>query len=103
MDRAKMTQRQKRVFSAIVRFWKRHSYAPSTRDLQAELEFACPQGVRCHLVALRDKGWIDWTEHEARSIRPVCVDGQSCPVCGRGGRKIRKKHSARSTVRGARC
>ncbi len=44
---------------------------PTVRDLCA-LTGMNPNGVMCHLNALRDAGLVTWQSGKARTLRPTC-------------------------------
>jgi len=66
-----LTDRQREVYQWIRQHIETHGYSPSVRDIQDGLQIASPNGVMCHLHALRAKGLIDWQTGKARTIRLV--------------------------------
>lgn len=66
-----LTERQSRVYEAIKSHIKQHGYAPTVRELMRTLEIKSPNGVVCHLDALKKKGWINGTPHKSRAITLV--------------------------------
>jgi len=63
------TKRQFQVLKAIARLTKQNKVSPSHRELMDELDIKSPNGVRCHLVALKKKGLIEWLPELGRTIR----------------------------------
>lgn len=57
-----LTKRQSLILCAIVKHIADHGYPPSIRDLCDEFGIRSPQGIRCHLNALRAKGVLSWTQ-----------------------------------------
>ena len=71
MTRPKLPPGQQRFLEAIQRYTDRHGYAPSTRDLCADLHMT-PNGATSHLKALRKKGYIrDVKVNKGFSHRPA--------------------------------
>jgi repressor LexA len=66
-----LTDAQANVYRWICEYVSRNGFSPTVRELQHAFKFSNPNGAYCHLVPLRKKGWINWQEHQARTIRPV--------------------------------
>lgn len=64
-----LTSRQQWVLDFIAEFIAEHGFSPTVRDLRNGLGIKSTNGVMCHLWALRKKGRITWTVHNARTIR----------------------------------
>lgn len=64
-----LTAKQQAVLDYIRAFRREHAYVPSIRDMMAHFGIKSPQGIACHLRALRRKGRIVWDEGLARSVR----------------------------------
>ena len=79
-DPMSLTTKQRAVFT----FLKRRIIAgtcPTIREIQKHFGFASPNGVRCHLEALKFKGYIELKSMQARSIR-LLRERPTCPHCG---------------------
>lgn len=68
--RTALTTRQRVVYDCVVKFISVHIHMPTMRELADALDIS-PTGVRCHLEAMRRKGWIEWEPGKSRTIRPV--------------------------------
>lgn len=80
-----VTERQRRVMEWIEDFAAKNGFAPSVREIGNGLGINSTNGVICHLKALKSKGWIEWNEKKARTIRVVKpVDGVIVVGFGRG-------------------
>lgn len=66
---ADLTQRQREVLQAIVDMTDRLGWPPTLRELGEELGISSTYGVRCHLDALEDKGYIERQPNQSRAIR----------------------------------
>ncbi len=71
MDQAEnvLTETQKEVLQFIVRYIQSAGYSPTVRDIMDEFNFASPNGAQGHLRALKKKGFVDWEEKKARTIK----------------------------------
>lgn len=59
---------------AIIAHWREHYLPPSIRDLCDALGIKSPNGIVCHLKALRQRGLLVGTaNHRSRAIIPVEV------------------------------
>lgn len=70
-DGERLSARQQEVLDAIIRIFERQGFSPSMAEIRDELGLASLNGVRCHLIMLRMKGYIEWEEKRARTIRLV--------------------------------
>lgn len=66
-----ITAAQLRVLEAIRAHWREVGVGPSVRDLMRRTGVGNPNGVTCHLKALRRKGAIEWERGVHRAIWPV--------------------------------
>lgn len=80
-----LTARQSEIIDFIRDHIRRRGYAPSVREIGREVGITSPNGVMCHLKALRKKGLIREQDGHgiARSAVPVAQDDCACPTCGR--------------------
>jgi repressor LexA len=62
------TARQLRVLRYISQFIDSHGYSPTVREIGKRFRFS-PNGVVCHLTALRKRGCITWVDGSARTLR----------------------------------
>jgi SOS-response transcriptional repressor LexA len=65
-----MTPAQNEIFQIIRHYIAEKGYSPSIRDIASEAGLYRTTITR-QLIALRNKGFITWDFHIARSIRPV--------------------------------
>jgi repressor LexA len=66
-----LTERQRAILAHITAFTAEHSYAPTMRELGDLLGIASSHGVLDHLWALRRKGYVEWVDGKARTLRVV--------------------------------
>ncbi len=67
----KLTKRQKDVYGFLRETIARHGYGPTVREIGAHFGIKSPNGVMCHLYALRWKGFITWIPYTRRTIKLV--------------------------------
>jgi repressor LexA len=70
----KLTKKQQAVLDYIIEFVHENGYQPSYREMMAEFDIASPNGIACHLRALKAKGRIEMPRSEARAIRILKED-----------------------------
>lgn len=93
MPRA-LTDRQRSVLQMIARSIQKTGRPPTLREIGTHLNISSTNGVRDHLQALVDKGYIERDERSARGIRLVDRAGVATkPVFGgsqgqRAGRRV---------------
>jgi len=66
-----LTAKQRAVYRFIAAHYRDTRIPPTVRDIQRHTGVASPNGVVCHLRALRAKGWVEWRSMTARSILPT--------------------------------
>ena len=67
--RVRLAQRQGEMVQAIRRLTRQHGYPPTIRELMADMEIQSSNGVKTQLRLLRRKGWVDWQDGKARTLR----------------------------------
>jgi repressor LexA len=70
-DHSELTDRQREIRDAIGRLTAVHGCPPTVWELMDAFEIKSPQGIQCHLRALKRKGAIAWTPTKARTLRVV--------------------------------
>ena len=68
-----MTARQYQVFEWIRTFVEHNQYPPSVREIGQRLGITSPNGVKCHLNALKEKGYLTWRPGFARTLRVTAI------------------------------
>lgn len=67
----RLTERQRSTLEVIVESIRERGRPPTLREIGARLDISSTNGVREHLQALVDKGYIERQERSARGIRLV--------------------------------
>lgn len=64
-----LTPAQKELYDWLVEYIKSTQYAPSIRQMMKAMNLRSPAPIQSRLERLRNKGYIDWTDGKARTIR----------------------------------
>ena len=64
-----LTPAQRELYDWLVEYIKSTQYAPSIRQMMKAMNLRSPAPVQSRLERLRNKGYIDWTDGKARTIR----------------------------------
>jgi len=64
-----LTPAQKELYDWLVEYIKSTQYAPSIRQMMKAMNLRSPAPVQSRLERLRNKGYIDWKDGKARTIR----------------------------------
>lgn len=78
----KLTGRQASILSFIEDEIARRGIPPTVREIAARFGMASPNGVWCHLGALRDKGYIELEPNVSRGIRLTARAEPGYPLMG---------------------
>ena len=59
------------ILSFISAFWEEHNYAPTIREICGAVGISSPSTVRYHLIRLKERGDITFSEKTSRSVRII--------------------------------
>ncbi len=77
-----LTEAQKELFDWLVEYIRTSQYAPSIRQMMRAMNLKSPAPIQSRLERLRSKGYIDWTEGKARTLRILHAEAKGLPVLG---------------------
>jgi len=77
-----LTEAQQQLYSWLTEYIQQHQHSPSIRQMMQAMKLKSPAPVQSRLEHLRLKGYIEWTEGKARTIRIVQTARQGVPVLG---------------------
>lgn len=77
-----LTEAQQQLYDWLAEYILQHQHCPSIRQMMQAMNLKSPAPVQSRLEHLRAKGYIDWTEGMARTIRIVQPLRQGVPVLG---------------------
>jgi repressor LexA len=75
-----LTQVQQELYDWLLQYIRENQHSPSIRQMMRAMGLKSPAPVQSRLEHLRAKGYIDWTEGRARTIR--ILKPQGIPVLG---------------------
>ncbi|MEL6489051.1 MAG: transcriptional repressor LexA [Cyanobacteria bacterium J06634_6] len=76
-----LTQAQQELYDWLVSYIRENRHSPSIRQMMREMKLKSPAPVQSRLDHLRKKGYIDWNEGQARTIR-ILQETQGVPIFG---------------------
>ncbi|NES84733.1 MAG: repressor LexA [Moorea sp. SIO2B7] len=65
----KLTKAQQELYDWLVEYIRTTEHAPTIRQMMVAMKLKSPAPIQSRLERLRNKGYIDWTEGKARTIR----------------------------------
>ncbi|MBV8885634.1 MAG: repressor LexA [Chroococcidiopsidaceae cyanobacterium CP_BM_RX_35] len=77
-----LTEAQQKLYDWLAEYIRQHQHSPSIRQMMQAMNLRSPAPVQSRLDHLRTKGYIEWTEGKARTIRIVRSPRQGVPVLG---------------------
>jgi repressor LexA len=77
-----LTEAQQQLYDWLVDYIRTSQHAPSIRQMMRAMNLRSPAPVQSRLEHLRAKGYIDWTEGKARTIRILGGAPAGVPVLG---------------------
>lgn len=77
-----LTEAQRQLYDWLVEYISEHQHSPSIRQMMRAMGLKSPAPVQSRLDHLRKKGYIDWAEGQARTVRLLHSRPQGIPVVG---------------------
>jgi repressor LexA len=77
-----LTEAQQQLYDWLADYIRTSQHAPSIRQMMRAMNLRSPAPVQSRLEHLRAKGYIDWTEGKARTIRILGSTPVGVPVLG---------------------
>jgi len=77
-----LTEAQQKLYDWLAEYIRQHQHSPSIRQMMEAMNLKSPAPVQSRLEHLRAKGYIEWIEGKARTIRVIRKLGQGVPVLG---------------------
>lgn len=82
MESPTLTTAQQELFDWLIDYIREHQHSPSIRQMMQAMKLKSPAPVQSRLEHLRSKGYIDWTEGKARTIRILKGGTRGVPIKG---------------------
>ena len=77
-----LTPAQQELYDWLVEYIHTNRHAPSIRQMMKAMNLKSPAPIQSRLERLRSKGYIDWTEGKARTLRILHSPAKGVPVLG---------------------
>jgi repressor LexA len=77
-----LTEAQQQLYDWLAKYIRQHQHSPSIRQMMQAMNLKSPAPIQSRLEHLRAKGYIEWTEGKARTIRMMQPVKQGVPVLG---------------------
>lgn len=78
----RLTEAQQELYDWLVEYIRVHQHSPSIRQMMIAMKLKSPAPIQSRLDHLRTKGYIDWDEGKARTIRIVHPPKRGIPILG---------------------
>lgn len=76
-----LTSAQQELYDWLVNYIRENQHSPSIRQMMKAMNLKSPAPIQSRLEHLRKKGYIEWSEGKARTIR-VREDVRGVPILG---------------------
>ena len=77
-----LTEAQQQLYNWLAEYIRTHQHSPSIRQMMQAMNLKSPAPVQSRLEHLRAKGYIEWTQGKARTLRIVQTARHYVPVLG---------------------
>ena len=77
-----LTEAQRELYEWLAEYIRLHQHSPSIRQMMLAMNLKSPAPIQSRLEHLRTKGYIEWSEGKARTIRILRTIKQGVPVLG---------------------
>jgi repressor LexA len=78
----RLTEAQQELYEWLTEYIRIHQHSPSIRQMMYAMSLKSPAPIQSRLEHLRTKGYIDWDEGKARTIKVLKNKKQGVPVLG---------------------
>ncbi len=78
----RLTEAQQELYEWLTEYIRIHQHSPSIRQMMYAMCLKSPAPIQSRLEHLRTKGYIDWDEGKARTIKVLKNKKQGVPVLG---------------------
>jgi repressor LexA len=77
-----LTKAQQELYDWLVDYIREHQHAPSIRQMMQAMALKSPAPIQSRLEHLRKKGYIEWAEGKARTIKILKFVAGGVPIHG---------------------
>ncbi len=82
MTNPNLTKVQQELYDWLVEYIRENQHAPSIRQMMMAMGLRSPAPIQSRLEHLRNKGYIQWAEGQARTIQILKNSASGIPVLG---------------------
>lgn len=76
-----LTPAQQELYDWLVEYIRENQHSPSIRQMMRAMGLKSPAPIQSRLEHLKNKGYIEWSEGQARTIR-ICDNARGLPIMG---------------------
>ncbi len=77
-----LTKAQQELYNWLVDYIRENQHAPSIRQMMLAMDLKSPAPIQSRLEHLRNKGFIEWAEGKARTIKILKYATSGVPIFG---------------------
>ena len=77
-----LTKAQKELYDWLVDYVRENQHAPSIRQMMQAMDLKSPAPIQSRLEHLRNKGFIEWADGKARTIKILKYAAAGVPIFG---------------------
>jgi repressor LexA len=77
-----LTKAQQELYDWLVDYIREHQHAPSIRQMMQAMSLKSPAPIQSRLEHLRNKGFIEWADGKARTIKILKYAASGVPIFG---------------------
>jgi repressor LexA len=78
----RLTEAQQELYEWLTEYIRMNQHSPSIRQMMQGMNLKSPAPIQSRLEHLRNKGYIEWKEGKARTIRVLRSVKQGVPILG---------------------
>jgi repressor LexA len=76
-----LTEAQQQLYDWLIDYIRTNQHSPSIRQMMRAMNLKSPAPIQSRLEHLKNKGYIDWNEGKARTIR-ILNEARGVPILG---------------------
>ncbi len=77
-----LTPAQQELYDWLVEYINTNKHSPSIREMMKAMNLRSPAPIQSRLERIRHKGYINWSEGQARTIRILQPNPEGLPILG---------------------
>jgi repressor LexA len=77
-----LTESQQQLYDWLAEYIRQQQHVPSIRQMMRAMNLKSPAPIQSRLEHLRKKGYIDWEDGQARTIRILQPNSSGIPILG---------------------